>query len=600
MVSGEENPHGLDYLKDNMPNVYRELLHNASKLEKKFKDIVDIEFTIESGELWFLQVRKAKKTTNAHLKMVVDFNSEGAMSPEEAVRSIPINIFDNLTYKTIKGDAASVPYISGLAVAPGCATGSLVFSCEDVLKYKKQGLPCILVCNEASVDHVSGMYSAEGFVSLKGGATSHGAIVARSIGIPVISSLKNVKLERDKLVTNNRVVNKGDEVTMDGNSGKLYFGKLALEYRSFSDILNRVLNLVGRVGHIAVRTNSDNSREVSKAMNFGAKGVGLCRTEHMFFESNKIRQVQQMLFAPKDELKPAVITQMIMEQSRDIEQLMKAANGSPVNIRLLDAPLHEFMPSSPEAFRDLAAVIGISIEELMVKTSEMQESNPMLGKRGVRLGIMEPLIYDIQIRAIFNAMYVNNNYRTEIMLPLVSDVAEIRIIKKRIEELAKESPIKLNYSLGTMIETPRSALTADLIAKEVAFFSFGTNDLTQMSYGISRDDLNMLQGEYKNKGIWSNDPFKSLDLQGVGALIKLAIAKGRKSNPNLKIGLCGEQASDVKSLEFIHDLGLVKIGTDCHVDYVSCVANKVPSVILASAKIKLATQDKVAPNAYIA
>ena len=598
LVSGEETPRTLEYLKEKLPNVYNELLHYTAKLEKCFKDIVDIEFTVESGKLWFLQIRKAKKSTNAHLKIIMDFNSEGIMTPEQAVESIPGNIFEHLTHKSIKGDVNSVPYIPGLAVAPGCATGQLVFACEDVLKYKEQGLSCILVCKEASVDHVVGMYSAAGFISLKGGATSHCAIVARSIGIPVLSNLKNVSLEQDRLVINNQVINKGDEVTIDGTNGNLYLAKLALEDKFFSDILNRVLNLICRVGHIAVRTNSDNPNEVIRAMKFGAKGVGLCRTEHMFFEANKIKQIQQMLFTPKGLIKSEIVNQMVMDQSRDIERLMKAANGLPVNIRLLDAPLHEFMPRDPEIIKNLARGMGISIEAFMTKIDEMQESNPMLGKRGVRLGIIEPLVYDIQIRAIFNAMNTNNNYRTEIMIPLVSDVEEIRTVKKHIEEIAKTSPIKLNYSLGTMIETPRSALTADAIAKEVEFFSFGTNDLTQMSYGISRDDFNMVQGEYENKGIWFHDPFKKLDIEGVGELIKIAIVKGRKANPNLKIGLCGEQAVDVTSLKFIHSLEDMSAEVDSRIDYVSCVAHKVPSTILASAKIKLAGKKDCVSKVY--
>ena len=583
LVDGTCNPQNISYLKRIMPAVYSELNKVMIKLEKHFKDIVDVEFTIEDSQLWLLQVRRAHKNTITYLRTTVDMFDEGLLTLKEAIEMLPDNVFDILTYKQLVSLPQNIPSIVGLPISFGCAVGEAVFSSEEALVKTRQNKDVILISNDIRVDDVICMHNTQGMISINGGATSHGAVVARTLGLPLVSNLHNAQLKKGQLIVGENHIKSGDKITIDGVNGKIYLQELALHDACSIEILNRALNLINRVRSIKVRANADSPEEVKKALKFSAQGVGLCRTEHMFFHHAKMLLLQKIILADNGTLRQECFHELLNMQKEDFSLIMKAAGGYAVNIRLLDPPLHEFMPTTPKNIASLAASLQLSIDEITKRIADIKEVNPMLGKRGIRLGLFNPAIYDMQIKAIFDAMYINNNCKVEIMLPLISAVKEVKMLKDRIAHIANDYPIKMNYSFGIMIETPRSALIAHKLAPYVDFFSFGTNDLTQMTYGISRDDFVSFKDCYLNQQVFSHDPFESLDTDGVGELMKIAVIKARKINPKLRISMCGEQVADNSSINFIHSFDKmpeIKTGFD----YISCSPHKVPTTILLSAK----------------
>ncbi|ABX31059.1 pyruvate, phosphate dikinase [Petrotoga mobilis SJ95] len=588
VVAGIRTPKSLDELKSINPKTYNQLLEVMDKLEKHFRDMQDIEFTVEKGQLYMLQTRSGKRTAAAAVKIAVDMVKEGLISKQEAVMRVKPADIEKLLHPIFDSEELkNAQYIGkGLPASPGAATGKIVFSADDAEKLAKDGEKVILARPETSPEDVGGMNVAEGILTSRGGMTSHAAVVARGMGKTAVVGAEDIVIDlKNKVIKSNGVeLKEGDWISIDGNEGKVYAGKIkTVRPEGLAGDISVLLEYADEVSVLGVRANADIPRDAKVAREFGAQGIGLCRTEHMFFGPERINKMRTMIVSKTEEQRKAALEQLLPFQRSDFKGLFEEMEGFSVTIRLLDPPLHEFVPESDEQIKEVAKMIGISEEELRSTVKDLEEFNPMMGHRGVRLAITYPEIAEMQTKAIILAaidmIKEGKKVQPEIMIPLVGDVKELTILKESIkqiaDELIKENNVDLEYKIGTMIEVPRACVVADQIGAEADFFSFGTNDLTQLGLGFSRDDYGKFIGDYIEKGIYEKDPFQQIDREGVGKLIKLALDGGRSTNPKLKVGICGEHGGDPDSIEFAHLVGL---------DYVSCSPYRVPVARLAAAQ----------------
>jgi pyruvate,orthophosphate dikinase len=573
------------------PKVYEELVTNYKLLEKHYRDIQDIEFTIQKGKLYLLQTRSAKRTANAAIRIAVDMVEEKIISKEEAILRVTPHQIEQLLHPRLDPRAPKKIIAKGLPASPGAASGQIVFSSEEAEKMKKTGTPVLLVRHETSPEDIAGMDASQGILTALGGMTSHAAVVARGMGKPCVAgcSQLNIDYKNQKLVINQKTYSRGDILTIDGATGEVMEGHVPTINSQLDKYFSEFMKWVDEKRTLKVRANAETPNDVRVARQFGAEGVGLCRTEHMFFEESRIMAVREMILADTKTQREAALNKIFPMQKEDFVSIFREMKGYPVTIRLLDPPLHEFLPHSEQELEQLSHNLHVSIDQLKMKVKNLKEFNPMLGHRGCRLGVSYPEIYKMQVRAIFEAqasLLQNEKLQVEpeIMIPFVGTTQELSILKKDLEAVCNEVftkyKVQLPYKFGTMIEIPRAALIADKLAQEAQFLSFGTNDLTQMTLGLSRDDAGSFLPRYIEKGIWPGDPFVSLDQEGVGELIKIAIEKARGENPKIKIGICGEHGGDTATISFCNKLGF---------DYVSCSPFRVPIARLAAAQATLYT-----------
>ncbi len=584
---------GMTSLQEYMPAIYRQLTQIYKKLEKHYAEMQDIEFTVEGGKLWMLQTRTGKRTVPAAIRIAVDMKKEGLISEEEALLRVPAGQLDQLLHPTFDPSATKKVIAKGLPASPGAATGKAVFTAERAEEMAGHGENVILVRVETSPEDIGGMAAAKGILTQRGGMTSHAAVVARGMGKCCVAGCGGIRVDYGKrrFTVEAATINEGDYISLDGSSGEVMLGRVRTVPARMTRQFGTLMKWADKVRRLNVRTNADTPHDAKVARDFGAEGIGLCRTEHMFFEGDRITAVREMILADNTEGRERALAKILPMQRGDFVGILKEMAGLPVTIRLLDPPLHEFLPHEPAQIRALAKDMKVSVKKLKDKIESLKEFNPMLGHRGCRLGITFPEIYKMQARAIMEAAcdLAKKKIRVipEIMLPLIADVSEFRILKADVLEVAdqvmKEKGVKVKFTVGTMIEVPRGAITADKIAQEAEFFSFGTNDLTQMAYGFSRDDSGMFLDDYLENGIFEKDPFQVLDRTGVGELMKMAVERGRSARAGLKLGICGEHGGDPSSVEFCHMLGL---------DYVSCSPYRVPVARLAAAQA--AAQDSLA------
>ncbi|MFT4967672.1 MAG: pyruvate,orthophosphate dikinase, partial [Candidatus Deianiraeaceae bacterium] len=570
-------------LEERMPDVYTKFVKIYTKLEEHYRDMQDIEFTIQEQNLWILQTRSGKRTAQAGLKIAVDLVQEKMISKEEALQRIDPNSLDKLLHKTLKSSGQKV-IAKGLPASPGAASGVVSLSCFYAINAKKKGISTILVRNETSPEDIEGMNVSEGILTARGGMTSHAAVVARGMGKTCITGAKALKVTKTSLFIGDLEIKEGDELTIDGSTGNIYLGILPTQDPEISQEFKQVMDWADAIRKVRVRANAETVYDAEVAKKFGAEGIGLCRTEHMFFNKDRIFQFRIMILEKDEEKKNNAIQQLLPYQKQDFLALFKVMDGLPINIRLLDPPLHEFLPQKDEEIQELAKVIGVSSETIKQRMYSLHETNPMLGHRGCRLGITFPELYKMQIVAIFDAAkdakLQGIKPVIEIMVPLVIHESEVIEIYNTINKVA-EGYSDIEYEVGTMIEIPRAALCADKIAKHANYFSFGTNDLTQTSLGISRDDSSSFMAKYEEKGIFASDPFVSVDVDGVGSLVEIAIEKGRSVKPNLKCGVCGEHGGDPASIKFFTSIGM---------DYVSCSPYRIPIARLSGAIAEIKKQ----------
>ncbi len=589
VVAGIRNPKPIKDLQQDMPSIYEELVSIYKKLEAHYKDMQDIEFTIQEGELYILQTRNGKRTAQASVKIAIDMCKEGLLSEEEAILRVNPEQLDHLLHKQLdpvakeKHSALGI----GLPASPGAAVGKIAFCNDSAVNMKKQGHPVILVRNETSPEDLIGMEAAQGILTSRGGMTSHAAVVARGMGKCCVSGCGDAKVsEKDKtLVIGGETFREGDYVTLDGSKGEVFKGKIPTVDPELSGAFGELMSWADKHRSLGVRTNADTPRDAAQAISFGAEGIGLCRTEHMFFEGDRIKAVREMILSDSKESREKALFKLKPFQKKDFFDLFKIMNGKPITIRLLDPPLHEFLPKNEEDISALSEEMGVSLVDLNSKIDSLHEVNPMLGHRGCRLGVSYPEITRMQAEAIFEAakeaVDSGVEVRPEIMIPLISDVEELKDQKKVVLDAASKilgNNSEVRFLVGTMIEVPRAALTSDKISVEADFFSFGTNDLTQMAFGFSRDDVGSFVPEYLEKKILVRDPFQVLDQEGVGQLVKTSVSLGKSTNKDLKLGICGEHGGDPSSVEFCHRAGL---------DYVSCSPFRVPIARLAAAQAAL-------------
>jgi pyruvate, orthophosphate dikinase len=580
----------LPAMEETMPDLFQEFGRIYKKLEAYYRDMQDIEFTIEKGKLWILQTRNGKRTAAASVRSAVEMVAEGLIDKEEALERIDPKALDQLLHPTLDPKASKNVICHGLPASPGAAVGKIVFTANDaeVMTAKKEKV--ILLRQETSPEDVSGMSVAEGILTERGGMTSHAAVVARGMGKPCISGAGDLQIDlANKRVTiSGKSYHEGDILTIDGARGEVMEGAVKMQKPSFTGDFAKVMKWADEVRRLKVRTNAETPVDCKVAREFGAEGIGLCRTEHMFFEAERIISVREMILAQDLSGRENALAKLLPIQRQDFVEIFKVMHGVPVTIRLLDPPLHEFLPKEDKEIKELADVLNIPVSVLMQRVETLQEFNPMLGHRGCRLGITYPEIYKMQARAIFEAaIEVSKDKQCElpdieIMVPLIFGAKELKILRSDIEEVAedvfKAAGINLNYMIGTMIELPRAALRAGEIAKEAEFFSFGTNDLTQTCFGMSRDDSGNFINDYLDKKIFDIDPFVQLDQEAVGELIEIAVERGRKTRSDIKLGICGEHGGDPKSIDFCHRAGL---------DYVSCSPYRVPIARLAAAQAEI-------------
>jgi pyruvate,orthophosphate dikinase len=581
----------LPSLEQEMPRAYRELLGIAKRLEKHYREMQDIEFTIQQGRLWMLQTRTGKRTASAAVQIAVDLVRERLLKREEAVCRIDPAQLDNLLHPTIDPEATRSVVARGLPASPGAAVGAVVFSADEAETREKAGEKVILVRTETSPDDIHGLHAAQGVLTTRGGMTSHAAVVARGMGKPCVVGCGDAKIDdaAGELRMGDHVVHAGEAITLDGGSGEVMLGRLPTVMPELGGALTELMRWADRIRRVKVRTNVDTPQDAQVARDFGAEGIGLCRTEHMFFEPERILAVQEMILASSSEERAHALAKLLPVQRSDFAGIFEAMDGLPVTIRLLDPPLHEFLPHDDHDIQELAQALNTDAAAVRAKVDGLREFNPMLGHRGCRLGISYPEIYKMQVRAIAAAAREVAErgiaVHPEIMVPLVSHYGELERLRALVEHEAREilrgSKRRIRISIGTMIEVPRAALTADEIAHFADFFSFGTNDLTQMTYALSRDDAGKFLADYLDSGILKTDPFVSIDERGIGALMEIAIEKGRKARPGLKLGLCGEHGGDPKSVSFCARAGL---------DYVSCSPYRVPIARLAAAQAAIAAR----------
>ncbi|CAD5298902.1 Pyruvate, phosphate dikinase [Bosea sp. 62] len=572
-----------------MPEAYAELCRIYGILEKHYRDMQDMEFTIQEGKLWMLQTRSGKRTAKAALRIAVELAREGLITETEAVGRVEPGALDQLLHPTIDTKAERRVLTAGLPASPGAAAGEIVFTSEAAELAKKAGKKVILVRVETSPEDIHGMHAAEGILTTRGGMTSHAAVVARGMGKPCVSGAGQIRVDYTKgtMTVGPTTLKAGDFVTIDGSNGQVLLGEVKMQQPELSGDFRTLMGWADKVRRLKIRANAETPRDAKAAREFGAEGIGLCRTEHMFFDAGRILAVREMILAEDEKGRRAALAKLLPMQRQDFVELFTIMQGLPVTIRLLDPPLHEFLPHTDDEIAEVASAMGTTVDKLKRRAAELHEFNPMLGFRGVRLAVAYPEIAEMQARAIFEAAVIaaketGHPVMPEVMVPLVMGAPELDLVKGRIDAMAeavkKESGTELTYQVGTMIELPRAALRAEEIAKSAEFFSFGTNDLTQTTLGISRDDAGSFLGSYTARGLLESDPFVTIDQDGVGELVRIAVERGRKARPNIKLGICGEHGGDPASIGFCESVGL---------DYVSCSPFRVPIARLAAAQAAL-------------
>nr|CAX83916.1 Pyruvate, phosphate dikinase [uncultured bacterium] len=569
-----------------MPELYKELVGVYHTLEKHFRDMQDLEFTIQKGKLWLLQTRNGKRTVQAALRIALDMVKEGLISPKEAILRVKPEDLNQLLHPTLDPKAERTVLAEGVAASPGGAVGQVVFTPEDAVNWAADGKDVVLLREETSPEDIHGMHAARGIITARGGATSHAAVVARGMGRPCVSGCHDlhIDLKSETCTVKGEAIAKGDWITLDGDSGQVLKGRMAMREPQLTGDFDEFMKMADALRRLKVRANADTPVDAETAVRFGAEGIGLCRTEHMFFKDNRILAVREMILAKDEAGRRTALDKILPMQRSDFEEIFKVMKGKPVTIRLLDPPLHEFLPHEHKEQQEMAAVMGVKLKEIQTRVGALREFNPMLGHRGCRLGITYPEIYEMQTRAIMEAAcaLVKNEGFTiipEIMIPLVGLPQELAWLKEKClavcERVMVDAGVKIELMIGTMIELPRAALIADKLAEDAEFFSFGTNDLTQTTLGISRDDSSLFIADYLQKGLIAKDPFASLDVKGVGQLVEMGVKKGRATRKGMKIGVCGEHGGDPDSIQFFEKAGL---------DYVSCSPFRVPVARLAAAR----------------
>ena len=595
VVAGIRTPQPITQLEKDLPECYKQFIAIADRLEKHYRDMQDMEFTIEEGKLYFLQTRNGKRTAQAAIQVACDLVDEGMITPQEAVLRIEAKSLDQLLHPAF--DAAALKngkqIGEALPASPGAAAGRIYFNADDAVAAHAAGSRVILVRQETSPEDIEGMHAAEGVLTMRGGMTSHAAVVARGMGTCCVSGCGDLKVhEEEKYIElGGYTIKEGEYISLDGSTGKIYLGDIPTVEASISGNFERIMNWADQFRRLKVRTNADTPEDAANAVRMGAEGIGLTRTEHMFFNPERIPKIRKMILSDTVEEREAALNELIPFQKGDFKGIYKAMEGRPVTIRFLDPPLHEFVPTTEEDIKELADEMGLSVEVVKARCDSLHEFNPMMGHRGCRLAVTFPEIAKMQTRAVMEAAIEVNaeegyNIIPEIMVPLVGDKKELAFVKKTIvetaEEVKKEKGSDIEYHIGTMIEIPRAALMADEIAEEAQFFSFGTNDLTQMTFGFSRDDAGKFLTDYYKSKIYESDPFAHLDQNGVGQLIQMAAEKGRKVRPDIKLGICGEHGGDPASIEFCNKVGLT---------YVSCSPFRVPIARLAAAQAAITNGD---------
>ncbi len=575
-------------MEESMPKVFKELQKILKKLEMHYKDMQDVEFTVENSKLWMLQTRSGKRTAKSAVKIAVDMVKEKLISKKEAVLRIDPNSLDTLLHPTLDEKSSINVIANGLPASPGAASGKVVFTSEEAERLNAMMQDTILVRVETSPEDIQGMHAAKGILTARGGMTSHAAVVARGMGRPCVSGSSEIDIsyENKSFKTSSMEIKEGDVITIDGSTGRIISGSVSTVKPEISGDFSKLMSWADSFRKLKVRTNSETPKDTKTAKDFGAEGIGLCRTEHMFFDEERILSVREMILSKTKEDRAKALEKLLPHQRKDFIEIFKIMNGLPVTVRLLDPPLHEFLPHTNKEINEVAKIVNLPVKEVLSRIEELHEQNPMLGHRGCRLGISFPEIYEMQCRAIFEALAHLKKGKIksafpEVMIPLVSTEAEIKIMKDLVIETAsqvqKEHKMKIEFLVGTMIELPRAAIKAKEIAKHAEFFSFGTNDLTQTTFGISRDDSGKFLNDYLENKIFSVDPFVSID-EGVSDLVEIAAEKGRKQNKNLKLGICGEHGGDPYSISFCANVGL---------NYVSCSPYRVPVARLAAAQAEL-------------
>lgn len=588
VVAGVRTPQPITKLEEDMPECYAEFMELAMKLEEHYRDMQDMEFTIQEGKLYFLQTRNGKRTAPAALRIACELVDEGKITEEEAVLRIEAKSLDQLLHPTFDAGALKAGKVIGSALpaSPGAAAGKVYFTADEAKLAHERGERVVLVRLETSPEDIEGMHAAEGILTARGGMTSHAAVVARGMGTCCVSGCGEIKMNEDEryFELGGETVKEGDYISLDGTTGRIYLGDIRTKEAEIGGNFQRIMDWADKYRRMQVRTNADTPADTKKAVELGAEGIGLCRTEHMFFEPERIPKIRKMILSDTPEAREAALSELIPFQKGDFKAMYEALEGRPMTVRYLDPPLHEFVPTSPEDIEALAAEMGLSADEVREKCDDLHEFNPMMGHRGCRLPVTYPEIARMQTRAVMEAaieVKAEQGYDIvpEIMIPLVGEKKELKFVKDIVVETAEkvkeEKGSDIAYHIGTMIEIPRAALLADEIAEEAEFFSFGTNDLTQMTFGFSRDDAGKFLDAYYKAKIYESDPFARLDLNGVGQLVEMAAEKGRKMRPGIKLGICGEHGGDPSSVEFCQKVGL---------DYVSCSPYRVPIARLAAAQ----------------
>lgn len=598
VVAGVRTPQPISKLAEDLPECYKEFMDLAMKLENHFRDMQDMEFTIEEGKLYFLQTRNGKRTAPAAIQIACDLVDEGMITPEEAVCRIEAKSLDQLLHPTFVPEALKAGEVIGSALpaSPGAAAGKVYFTADEAKDAGKggRGERVILVRLETSPEDIEGMHAAQGILTVRGGMTSHAAVVARGMGTCCVSGCGEIKIDEEAKVfeLGGHTFHEGDYISLDGSTGKIYKGDIATQEATVSGNFERIMEWADQFRTLRVRTNADTPADTLNAVKLGAEGIGLCRTEHMFFDAERIPKIRKMILSETVEQREEALNELIPFQKGDFKAMYKALEGRPMTVRYLDPPLHEFVPTDPEDIKALADDMGMTVEAVNAKCAELHEFNPMMGHRGCRLAVTYPEIAKMQTRAVMEAAIevkeeCGYDIVPEIMIPLVGEKKELKYVKDVVVEIAelvkKEKNSDIQYHIGTMIEIPRAALTADKVAEEADFFSFGTNDLTQMTFGFSRDDAGKFLDSYYKAKIYESDPFARLDQEGVGQLVKMAVEKGRSTKADLKCGICGEHGGDPSSVEFCHKIGL---------NYVSCSPFRVPIARLAAAQAAIRSGDE--------
>ncbi len=595
VVAGIRTPEPISRLAETMPEAYAQLTSIYQTLENHYKDMQDIEFTIQDGKLYMLQTRSGKRTAQAAVRIAVEMVEEGLIDKKVAITRVQPSQLDQLLHPMIDTKAKVQVIAKGLPASPGAAVGKVVFTAEDAEDWKSRGEKVILVRTETSPEDIGGMHAAEGILTARGGMTSHAAVVARGMGKCCVAGCGAivVNAKEKKVSVGDTVINEGDWMSLNGSTGEVILGQAPLVAPSFTGNFGKLMSWADEIRTLKVRTNADTPRDAKQAKEFGAEGIGLCRTEHMFFAEDRIRAVREMILSDNETDRRKALAKILPYQKGDFYAIFKEMEGLPVTVRLLDPPLHEFLPSvdAKDQIKEIAGELGVSEQKIVERIGALHEINPMLGFRGCRLGVVYPEIFEVQVQAIFEAACELTKegvqVHPEVMIPLVGLLEELKMIKEYMVRIADETiaryQVKLDYMIGTMIEIPRAALIADQIASEAEFFSFGTNDLTQMTFGYSRDDAAKFLQVYMDKNVLKNDPFMSIDQNGVGQLVKLAVEKAHTVKPNIKLGVCGEHGGDPASVEFFHNVGM---------NYVSCSPFRVPIARLAAAQAEIANPRK--------